>query len=117
MSCLMLGTMLHLGIQKGKEDMKASTFQKYLRGTTTCMNRISIATKGCGQLISNETYFCDIWFSSVKTAKEMMSTGFYYCGPVKTSHKGFCLATLETFDEILAGRVISCYEEYSKSYW
>ena len=24
-----------------------------------------------------------------------MAAGVYYCGPVKMSHKGFCLATLE----------------------
>ena len=26
-----------------------------------------------------------------------MAEGVDYCGPVKTSHKGFCLATLEKF--------------------
>ena len=58
------------------------------------MNRLDIATKGCGQLTSNFTYFADIWFSSVETAEEMAAAGVDYYGPVKTSHKGFCLATL-----------------------
>ena len=87
--------MLHLDIQKGENATKTSNFQKDLGGTTACMKRIAIATKGCGQLTSNDTYFSDSWFSSVKTAEEMAAAGVDYCGPVKTSHKGFCLATLE----------------------
>ena len=59
------------------------------------MKRLAIVTKGCGQLTSNNTYFADSWFISVKTAKEMVATGVDYCGEVKTSHKGFFLATLE----------------------
>ena len=75
--------------------MKTSTFQNDLGGNIACMKRLAIATKGCGQLISNDTYFYDSWFSYVKTAEEMAATGVDYCGPVKTSHKGFCLNTLE----------------------
>ena len=93
--CSRLGTMLHLEIQKWKEAMKTSNFQKCLGGSTTCMRRIAIFTKGCGQLTPNDTYFADIWFSSVKTAEEAMAAGVDYCGPVNTSHKGFCLAMLE----------------------
>ena len=59
-----------------------------------CMNRIAIATKVCGQLTSNETYFSDSWFSSVKSSEEAMSVGVDYCGPEKTSHKSFFLDTL-----------------------
>ena len=92
--CSRLGTMLHLEIQKGKEAMKKSKFQSVLGGTAACMKRLAIATKGCGQLTSNDTYFSDSWFSYVKTAEEMAAAGVDYCGPVKISHKGFCLATL-----------------------
>ena len=87
--------MLHLEIKKGKEDMKKSTFQSELGGTAACMKRLAIAAKGCVQLTSNDTYFADSWFSSVKTAEEMAAAGVNYCSPAKTSHKGFCLATLE----------------------
>ena len=59
------------------------------------MNRLAIDTKGCDQLTSNDTYFSDSWFSSVKTAEEMAAAVVDYCRPVKTSHKGFCLAALE----------------------
>ena len=59
------------------------------------MKILAIANKGCGQMISNETYFSYSWFSSVKTADEAMAAVVDYCGPVKTSHKGFCVSTLE----------------------
>ena len=71
--------------------MKKSTFQSELGGTAACMKRLDIATKGCGQLTSNDNYFSDSWFSSVKMAEEAISERVDYCGPVKTSHKGFCL--------------------------
>ena len=58
------------------------------------MNRLAIATKGCGQLTPNDAYFADGCFSSVKNAEEAMVVGVNYCGAAKTSHKGFCLATL-----------------------
>ena len=61
--------MLHLEIQKGKEAVKTSKFQKDLGGTTLCMKRLAIANKGCVQMTSNDTYFSDGWFSSVKTAE------------------------------------------------
>ena len=32
-----------------------------------------------------------------------MAVGVDYCGPVKTSHKGFCLATLENMMRVLGG--------------
>ena len=93
-ACSMLGRMLHLDIQKGKEAMKKSKSQSVLGGTAVFMKRLAIYTKGCGQLTSNDTYFSDSWFSSVNTAEEMAAAGVDYCGPVKTSHKGFCLAKL-----------------------
>ena len=60
-----------------------------------CMKRLAISTKGCGQLISNDTYFAGRWFSSIKNSKEMEAAGVDYCGPVKLRHKGFYLTTLE----------------------
>ena len=66
-ACYRLGTMLYLEIQKGKEAMKTSEFQQQIGRTVACMKRLMMATKGCDQLTSNETYFYDIWFSGVKT--------------------------------------------------
>ena len=91
--------------------MNTSEFKTYLGGTAVCMKRIAMANKGCGQLTSNETYFADIWFIPIKTADEAMAAGLYYCGPVKTSHKGFFFSYVRKVDERLAGRVISCFEE------
>ena len=93
--CSRLGTMLHPDIQKGKEAIKKSKFQSVLGGTAACMKRLDIYTKGCGQLTSNDAYFSDSWFSSVRTAEDMAAAGVNYCGPVKMSHKGFCLDMLE----------------------
>ena len=87
--------MLHLEIQKGEEAMKTSNLQKHIGGTTVCIKRLAIANTVCGQLISNDTYFSDSWFCSIKTTQEMAAAGFDYCGPAKTTHKGFCLAKLE----------------------
>ena len=102
--------MSHLEIQKGKETMKTSTYKNVLVGTTACTKRLSISTKGCGQLTSNDTYFADSWFSSVQNAEEMAAAGVDYCGPVKTSHKVF-FSYVRNVDQRLAGRVISCFEE------
>ena len=113
--CSRLGTMLHLEIRKGKEAMKTSKFQNVLGGTNACMKRLAIATKGYGQMTSNITYFSYSWFSSVKTAEEMAAAGVDYCGPVKTSHKGF-FSYVRKVDERLARRFISCFGEYSKIY-
>ena len=52
-------------------------------------------TKGFVQLASNETYFYDRWFSGVKNSDKAMALGVDYCRPVKSTHEGFCLATLE----------------------
>ena len=60
-----------------------------------CMKRLAIANKGCGQLTSNETYFADSLFSSVKTAEEMADVGVDYFRLVKTSHKEFPIITLK----------------------
>ena len=87
--CSRLGTKLHLYIQKVKEAMKKSKFHKYLGGTIACIKRLSISTKGCSQLTSNDTYFSGSWFSSVKNDEEAMAAGVDYCRPVKTSHKVF----------------------------
>ena len=66
--------------------MNTSEFKEYLGGTNACMRILAIATKGCGKLTSNETYFDDRWFSSVKNAEEMAASGVDYYGPLKTIH-------------------------------
>ena len=75
MAFSMLGAMLHLEIQKGKEATKMSQFQKYLGGTAVHLKIIAIAIEGYVQLTSNDTYFDDSWFSSVKNAEEDKAAG------------------------------------------
>ena len=77
--------MLHLDIQKGKEGIKMSGFQKDLGVTAASMKILSMDTKGWGQLTSSDTYFSDIWFISVKTSEEAMAAGVDYWRPEKTS--------------------------------
>ena len=55
MACSRLGNMLYLEIQKRKEVLKTAKCQNVMGGTTACMKRLAIATKGCGQLTSNDT--------------------------------------------------------------
>ena len=62
-----------------------------------------VDTKGCYQLNTNDASFYDIWFSGVKTDEGAMSEGVYYCRPVKTSHKVFCISTLENFTKDCPG--------------
>ena len=69
-------------------------------------------TKGCGKMLSNETYFAEIWFSGVKTTDEAISEGGGYCEPVQMINKGNFLGMLEKVDEVVAMRVLSCYEDY-----
>ena len=87
--------MLYLKIKKGKESTKASDYQQDIGGTAACMKRIMKSTKECGQLSSNSTHFYDRWLIRVKTDEEENPEGVDYCGTVKTSHKGFCISTLE----------------------
>ena len=75
--------------------MKADNFQQKIGETAACMNRLMMTTKWCVQLTSNDTYFTDSWFSGVRTGQEVMDERVEYCGTLKTSRKGFCLATLE----------------------
>ena len=95
LACYRLGTMLYLYIKRGKEAMKTAKFQQHIGGNTSFMKILIMDTKGCGKLTSNDTYFDDSWFSGAKIAVELMFEKVDYCVLVKTSHKGFFLATLE----------------------
>ena len=45
-TCFMLGDMLHLDIQKGKEAMSTSKIQQQIGGNVSCMKRLMMAKKG-----------------------------------------------------------------------
>ena len=75
--------------------MKALGFQKNIGGTSDFMKIIMKYNIGCSKLSSNGTFFYNSWFSRVKTAEEANAKRVGFCRPVKTSHKGFYLATLK----------------------
>ena len=81
------------------------------------MNIITSCKKGCGQLLSNDTFFYDSCFGGLKTACEESSEGLYHCGLVKMSQKGFLIAMLVNIIERVARSVSSWYAEYSNSSW
>ena len=64
-------------------------------GTSDFTKRIMKGTKVFGQLSSNNTFFADIWFSTLKAEYKAMAEGVDYYGNVKKNHKGFFLDTLE----------------------
>ena len=67
--------MLYLNIQKGKEVMKTSDFQKGFEVTAGGTKRITKATKGRGRMLSNYILFHDSWFSGIRTEEEANAEG------------------------------------------
>ena len=80
---------------KGERGYEENEFSKRYWRYCSVHEEKTMTTKGWVQLNSNDTYFSDIWFSGVKTAEKKIAEGVYYCGLVKTIHKGFCLDKLE----------------------
>ena len=115
--CSRLGTMLYLDIQKDKETMKTLTLQKYIGSNAACMKRLMMATKGCGKMTSNDTYFYDIWFNRIRMDDEVMAEGVDYCGASEDDPKGFLYSHIIKVGESLAMRFISCCEDHPKSSW
>ena len=62
--------MLYPEIQNGEEVIKVSDFQQDIGGIADFMKMIIKATKGCGKLSSNNTFFSDFWFRAVKISEE-----------------------------------------------
>ena len=58
--------------------MKTLNFKKDIGGNAACTKIITMDTKRCDQLTSNDTYITDSWFSGVKTADEAMDEGVDY---------------------------------------
>ena len=48
--------------------MNVATFEQQIRGTVAYTKQLMMATKSCVQLMQNDTYFIDSWFSGAKTA-------------------------------------------------
>ena len=58
-------------------------------------NKTTKNNKGWGKMSSNNKLFSNIWFRGLKTVEEKNIERVDYCGPVKITHKGFFLTTLE----------------------
>ena len=86
--------MLYLEIKKCKEEINTVVFKQEIVNMEACMKIITNDTEGCGKILSNYTFFSDIWFSGVETVKEFITEGVDYCGYVNMSHNGFLLAML-----------------------
>ena len=69
--------------------MKVSDFKQQIRGMDDCIKIIKKATKGCGQLSSNDNFFDNSCFIIPKTEEEENAGGVDYCEPVNTCHKIF----------------------------
>ena len=69
--------------------MNTSEFQQDIGGLDAYMKRITKATKGYGQLSSNDTAFSDSWFRLVKTEEEENIDRVDCGGPVKKSTRDF----------------------------
>ena len=87
--------MLYLDIKEVKGAMKESYFQYNIGGMAVCTRIIIKSTKGCGKLSPNDIFFTNSWFIGVKTQEEANVERLFFWGSVKTSHKEFCLDTLE----------------------
>ena len=74
--------MLYLDMQKREEAMKAEKFQQKILGTAVCTKRLMMATKGCGQLMSNDTYFVchriPIFFASSAISIIILDAVFFF---------------------------------------
>ena len=87
--------------------MKTAELNNDIGETQDCTNRTMKNIKGCVQISSKYTFFTDIWFSVVNIVQQVRAELLYYYGPAKTSHKVFCIATLEKLiKECLGGSYI-----------
>ena len=87
--------------------MKTAELNNEIGETQDCTKRIMKIIKGCVQLSSKYTFFTDIWLSVVNIVQQVRAELLYYYGPAKTSHKVFCIATLEKLTkECLGGSYI-----------
>ena len=90
--------LLHLEIQKGKEEMKKEKVTSTHKATAAAnIMRMSECTKRTTNLTSEgepstvpaQTYLGDSRFTSIQAATELALRGDHYIGVLKTNHAGF----------------------------
>jgi len=105
-SLLFIGILLHLEIQKKKDEMKEAQYAATIGSRPASVLRLVEASAYCGHPRNDERkraqtgkeaeYFeGDSWFASVKVCEEIHKAGHNFFGPVKTCHKFFPLAEIE----------------------
>jgi hypothetical protein len=93
MKCLsdgLLGVMMFLELQEGKDTMANLTHHTQLGATAACTLRIAESASINGRCLVG-----DSWFASVRTAVALMKVGVFFIGNVKTAHGKFPKQTLK----------------------
>ena len=72
-ACYVTGALLFIEVQREKEGMKYSRYQKELGATAACTKRMMEETKGIGQKSKKggpkDCFLFDSWFASKKAAE------------------------------------------------
>ena len=106
-ACSVAGALLLIKVQRGKEGMKDSRYQKDLGATAACTKRMMEETKGIDQKSKKGgpkgCFIFDSWFASKKAAEAAMEFGAELIGMVKTNTKGFCKETIEKLTKYWPG--------------
>ena len=75
-ACSVTGALLFIKVQRGKEGMKDSRYQKELGSTAACTKRMMEEKKGIGQKSKKggpkDCFLFDSWFASKKAAEAAM---------------------------------------------
>ena len=75
-ACSVTGALLFIKLQRGKEGMKNTRYQKELGATAACTKRMMEETRGIGQKSKKEgpkdCFLFDSWFALKKAAEAAM---------------------------------------------
>ena len=99
-ACSVTGALLFTEVQRGKEGIKSSRYQKELGATAACTKWMMEETKGIdrSEVLKRggpkDCFLFDSWFASKKAAEAAMGLGAELIGMVKTNTKGFCKETI-----------------------
>ena len=84
------GVMLHLEIQRGKEEMKKLPYHKELGATAACTVRLAQGITTCTSSDTSSTprgiILADLWFGSVRASLALLEAGFESILQIKQNH-------------------------------
>jgi hypothetical protein len=117
------GPMIHAEVQEGKLYMKDGPYFRHYGATASCSIRMALATANCGQRQDaniRQLFYGDSWFASFKTAEAITDIcDAEFVGIVKTAHKGYPKAYLESKMQTWppgTHLVMECQKNVSKYY-